>query len=199
LASVSQVALTVAQDTQAGLVTQQLAFGEVRDVQNTIATVKAGQKVGASTEINLRDYLADLQQTLPAGVTLDTVQISTGTPMVAYGQSDVPLQGARVGEIVFTASSATLPTIPDWLRGLEDLPGYVDATPGSVRLEDGIYKAEVTMHINAEAFSQRFDPEHMAEEEAAAATTAKSDGTVKAMTPAEADTADGSTTDEGGK
>jgi hypothetical protein len=129
LASVSQVALTVAQDQEAALVKQQLTYGEVRDVQSTIATVQAGQQVGSSTEINLKTYLAELQKTLPSGVVLTTVSIETGNPMSAYPQSDLPLQGARVGSITFSATSKTLPTIPDWLRGLEGLrdAGFCEA------------------------------------------------------------------------
>lgn len=201
LGSVSQVQLALAQDQSSALVTEQLSYGEVRDVQTTIATIKAGEEVGASTEINLRDYLAQLAGTLPSGVTMETVQIDLGTPMAAYAQSDLPLQGDRVGSITFTASSAKLPSIPDWLRGLEKLPGFVDATPGSVKLTDGVYKAEVLMHINADAFSQRFDPAHIAAQEvidaAAAAAAAVSDGTVKSLV-AEDTATPGATDTEGG-
>ena len=167
LASVSQVALTLTQDRQAALVQEQLQYSDVRAVQTTIETIQAGQMVGASTEIDLRDYLAKLQSTLPDGVRLETVQIELGTPMSAYGQSDLPLQGARVGAITFTATTKTLPNLPEWLRRLESLPGFVDATPGSVKLEEGVYVADVLMHIDDGAFSGRFDPERIAEAEQA--------------------------------
>ena len=49
---------------------------------------------------------------------------------------------------------------------MAELPGFVDAIPGSVKQENGIYTAEVLMHINSEAFSMRFDPEHIAAAEA---------------------------------
>ena len=200
LASVSQVALTSAQDEQAALAQEQLTYGEVRDVQSTIETVKAGQQVGSSTEIRLQEYLGKLEASLPKGMTLETVSIDTGTPMVAYSQSDTPLQGERVGAITFTAKSSTLPSTADWLRSLEKLPGFVDANPGSVHLDDGVYTSQVVMHINAGAFSMRFDPEHIAAEEARAAAAALSDGTIKSMTPtAPTDAADGNSTDEGGK
>ncbi len=172
VASVAQVQYSAAVDTQTRLVTEQGQYQDVRDVQDTIATITAGQLVGSSTEIAWQDYLTRLQGTLPAGVLLKNVSIQSGTPMAAFGQSDGPLQGARVAAVTFTATSATLPTIPDWLRSMAELPGFVDATPGSVQQENGIYTAEVLMHINAEAFSMRFDPEHIAEVEAEKAAQA---------------------------
>ncbi|MBX3195625.1 MAG: hypothetical protein KF727_11090 [Microbacteriaceae bacterium] len=207
LASVSQVQLTQAQDRQTALVNEQLQYGEVRDVQSTIATIQAGQQVGGSTEINWRDYLTLLQASLPSGVALQDVTIESGTPMSAFAQADTPLQGERVAALTFLATSKTLLSTSDWLRALADLPGFVDATPGSVQQNEGVYTARVLMHINADAFSMRFDPEHIAEEEAAAAAAAaagaKSDGTVKSLvaTPpaTEGTTAtDGAATEEGG-
>jgi hypothetical protein len=202
ISSVAQVALAGTQAEQNALFLEQAQYSEVKDVQLTIETIKAGQQVGTSTEINWRDYVIALQATLPAGVALQTVKIEAGTPMSVFTQSDAPLQGERVGAITFTATSATLPSIPDWLRGLVKVPGYVDAIPGSVKSEGGVYTAEVLMHFNSDAFSLRFDPDHMAaaeaEAEAAAdaAPGAASDGTVKSMVPVEPP-ADGSTTDDG--
>jgi Tfp pilus assembly protein PilN len=202
IASVAQVQFVAAQQTQTRLVAEQGAYGEVRDVQNTIATITAGQLVGSSTEIAWEDYLTQLQGTLPEGVVLKNVSIESGTPMSAFGQSDGPLQGARVAALTFTATSATLPTFPEWLRSMAELPGFVDATPGSVKQENGIYIAEVLMHINSEAFSMRFDPAHIAEAEAeAAAQAAHADAQPKslvAVVPVEESPAtEGSDSEEG--
>jgi Tfp pilus assembly protein PilN len=207
VASVAQVQLSLAQDTQAQLVTEQGTYGEVRDVQTTIATIQAGQMVGASTEINWQKYLNGLQATLPEGVLLQTVIIESGTPMIAFAQGAGPLQGARVAALTFTATSSTLPSIPDWLRSMAKLPGFVDATPGSVTSQDGVYTATVLMHINADAFSLRYDPVHMEEAAAAAAEAEKhADAQLKSLVvivpdPVVTDAdgaADGSATDEEG-
>ena len=199
ISSVAQVALAGSQDQARQLVLEQAKYQEVKDVQLTIQTITAGQEVGASTEVNWRDYVLALQHTLPDGVKLETVKIESGTPMSAYPQSEAPLQPERNGAITFSATSKTLPDIPDWLRGLATVPGFVDAIPGTVKSEGDHFVAEVTMHFNTDAFSLRFDPAHMAEEaaEAAAAAAAgqKSDGTVKTLDPGS--DADGSETDDG--
>jgi Tfp pilus assembly protein PilN len=182
IASVAQLQFQAAQSEQQRLVLEQAQYQEVRDVQTTIQTIGAGQQVGASTEINWRSYLTALQGTLPEGVLLETVSIESGTPMQAYAQSDLPLQGSRVAALTFTATSSTLPTIPDWLRSMAKLPGFVDATPGSVKQEDGVYTAQVLMHINTDAFSLRFDPAHMAEVAAQQAEqAAHADAQLKSM------------------
>jgi hypothetical protein len=182
VASVAQVQFGLAQQTQQGLVLEQSEYQEVSDVQDTIDTIVAGQQVGGSTEINWRSYLTLLEGTLPAGVVLDTVKIESGTPMAAFVQSDAPLQGARVAALSFTVNSPTLPSIPDWLRSMADLPGFVDAIPGNVKGAEGSYAVDVVLHVNAEAFSMRFDPAHvaaaLAKAEAAAAAAAAGESAV---------------------
>lgn len=175
VASVAQVQAGIAQQTQRDLVLEQSKFQEVRDVQDTISTIIAGQQVGGSTEIAWREYLTLLQATLPSGVVLDTVKVDTGTPMSAYQQSDAPLQGSRVAALSLSVTSKTLPSVPDWLRAMAKLPGFVDAIPGSVKGSSGSYTIDVVLHINSDAFSMRFDPAHVeavkaqAEADAAAA------------------------------
>jgi len=138
---------------------EQGKYTEVRDVQSDIERLTAAQVVGGSTEIIWRDFLTDLQGTLPAGVSVTTITLDQASPIADYAQADSPLQGARVGTLTFTAESATLPSVPDWLDGLATLPGYTDATPGTVSLEEGVYDATVTMHIDQRAFSGRYSKE----------------------------------------
>jgi Tfp pilus assembly protein PilN len=196
VASVAQLSASSAQDRLTQLVAEQGEYKEVREVQDTIGTITAGQLVGSSTEIDWQEYLTALQGTLPEGVVLTNVTIQSGTPMAAFAQSDGPLQGARVAALTFTATSPVLPSIPDWLRSMAKLPGFVDATPGSVKAEDGLYTADVLMHIDAAAFSMRFDPAHIAEREAeAAAAAAHANAQQKSMTAIEDDPVEPATDD----
>lgn len=167
-ATAAQVQLGTATATRDALVLKQTEYTEVTQVIGTIETIGAGQQVGASTEIAWKNYLTSLQATLPAGVTLESVQITSGTPMSAFGQATGPLQGDRVASLQLSATSSTFFSIPDWLRSLATLEGYVDANPGSVTNTGTAYTAEILLHINADAFSLRYDPATVAEREAAA-------------------------------
>jgi Tfp pilus assembly protein PilN len=154
----AQTALTDANSQQQALVAEQAKYSDVTIVKDSIKLIQAGQIVGDSSEIDWQSYLTKLQGTLPAGVTLTTVTVDSATPLKSYAQTTTPLQGGRIATLEFTAASASLPSIPLWLNGLKTLPGFVDATPGSVTLTDTGYTADVSMHINADALANRFLP-----------------------------------------
>jgi hypothetical protein len=135
----------------------QRKYVEVRKVQQQVDLIQAAQQVGSATEINWEDYLRAVQATLPTNVSLGTINIDAATPFAPYLQATAPLQGARVATLSFTAKSSTLPQVPAWLDALVTLPGYADASPGSVTRDDtGSYSVNITMHINQAAFTNRF-------------------------------------------
>jgi hypothetical protein len=153
----AQVNLAVEQSRTQALLLQQKKYVEVRKVQDEVSSLKAAQQVGTSTEIDWNKYLTAVQATLPANVRIDIVTIDSASPLEAYAQSTVPLQGVRVATLSFTANSPTLPEVPAWLDSLTSLPGFTDASPGSVtRVDTGNYTVDITMHINEAAFTKRF-------------------------------------------
>ncbi|SEA55313.1 hypothetical protein [Leifsonia sp. 21MFCrub1.1] len=158
LAASASGQLRTAQNATTDLLAQQGKYVEVRKVQDDITTVEAAQKVGASSEIDWRDYLVKVQQTLPPTVTLQTITIDSASPLVTYVQATAPLQGARVATLTISARSPQLPQVPSWLDALKSLPGFVDAVPGSVTLDEqsAEYTVNITMHIDQRAYSERF-------------------------------------------
>ncbi len=139
------------------LIREQAKYSEVAKAQRAIATIQAAQEVGTSTEINWKEYLTSVQATLPSNVKIQTINIDSATPFAPYTQATAPLQGSRIATLSFTALSPTLPKVPTWLIALTTLPGYSDASPGSVtRTETGTYSVNITMHINEAAFTNRF-------------------------------------------
>ncbi len=153
-----KMTLAAEQQRSTALLAEQKKYISVRAVQEEAGMVVAAQHVGTSTEIDLQKYLNAVQATLPSGVLLTSVAIDSGSPFQSYIQASVPLQGARVATLSFTATSPTLPEVPAWLDSLTGLPGYTDASPGSVTRDDGIgvYMVNITMHINEAAFTNRF-------------------------------------------
>ena len=157
----AQLDLATAQAHTSELLAEQTQYKEVRKVQDQVTLVEAAQQVGASTEIDWKTYLEKVQATLPADVTMATVTVDSATPLTTYEQPTAPLLGARVATLSFQASSPTLPVVPVWLNSLATLPGFADATPGSVTLDPttSTYSVDITMHINETAFDRRFDPQ----------------------------------------
>lgn len=153
----AQASLASEQALTADLLVQQRKYIQVRSVQDEVSLIQAAQQVGTSTEIDWKKYLSEVQATLPANVILDTVTIDSASPLTEYAQATAPLQGARVATLSFTAKSPTLPEVPAWLNALTSLPGYTDASPGSVtRDTTGVYTVDITMHIDQAAYTNRF-------------------------------------------
>jgi len=151
--------LETAQSETTSLLAQKREFSELQNTVAEAARLKAAQKVGGSTEIDWSDYLDSVQKSLPAGVTITSVTADSATAVAPYAQSTSALQGARIGTLTFTASSPTLPKVPDWLDSLRSLPGFVDGTANSVSLADttgGAYTASLTLHIDEGAYDNRY-------------------------------------------
>jgi len=157
----AQQQLLDANDRTAALLVEQGKYIEVREVQDRVSLVQAAQQVGVSTEIDWKNYLQSVQGTLPNGVTIDEVRIDSASPLAIYAQPIAPLQGERVATISFVAESVVLPDVPTWLKALATLPGYADALPGSVTLDEATktYTVDITMHVNEDAFLKRFQVE----------------------------------------
>ena len=132
-------------------------YAEVSQVQDQYDTTLAVRGLGLSTEVDWKAYLADIRSILPADVTIDSVSVTTASPWAAFAQSTLPLTQPRTASLALELTSPGLPTVPQWLVGLRDLPGYADASPGSIsRGEDGSYAVSLALNINADALSNRF-------------------------------------------
>ncbi|MCP2029973.1 hypothetical protein L1277_000037 [Okibacterium sp. HSC-33S16] len=157
----SQMSLASEQVRTTDLLAEQQKYSEVRVVQDTLSAVEAGQMVGAATEIDWKAYLDLIEASLPANVAILEVAIDGASPLVDFGQPSAPLQGMRVATLTFGAATVALPDTDAWLVALSGLPGYADANPDSIVVDEetGLYKTTVTMHIGEGAWSQRFVPE----------------------------------------
>jgi type IV pilus assembly protein PilN len=163
-AGAAQGQLDAANQRTQELIAEQGKYVEVKQVTNLLDTATAARQVGMSTEIDWKAYLDDIQRSLPAGTLVTNVVAETATPLVDFAQPSVPLQGDRIGVLTFTATSASLPDVEQWLDALSRLYGYVDASPGSITLNKDTrrYEVTITMHINTDALLDRFDDEALA-------------------------------------
>lgn len=154
----AQVQLAFEQSRTPGIVAEQAKYVEVRTVQGQVDQVKAAQQVGVSTEIDWKKYLEGVQAILPPSVAIQSVAITSASPLAIYAQPTAPLQGPRVATVTFEATSLVLPEVPAWLTSLATLPGFADALPGSVTLDEASkeYKVNITMHVNDAAYAKRF-------------------------------------------
>lgn len=155
--SAQQQELVAAQAETGALLTDRAGFADFIAVRDRVALAEVAQQVAASTEVDWSAYLRELQRTLPNGVELTAASVDSASPVARFTQATGPLQGPRIATLNFTATSRTLPDVPDWLDSLGSLPAFVDAVPNSVTLDEGgVYLVNITMHIGTDAYAGRF-------------------------------------------
>jgi len=163
--------LSNAQAQTSALSVEQQKYVAVRTAQEKVSLYRAAQSVAGSTDVDWSTYLGTIQATFPAGVTTTNLTISSASPLSSFAQASTPLQGVRVATVTFTATSQKLPSVPTWLDALKALPGYVDASAGSVTstasagdtagstASSGGYTVDVTLHLNQDIFSKLYTTE----------------------------------------
>jgi hypothetical protein len=153
---VNQATLAVGQLQQQQLLGQQGQYGEVKSTLGGIALVQAGQRVGASAEVDWSGYLGSISAALPAGMSLTQVTIDSASPVSGFAQPTTPLQGGRIASVTIEARSADLPSVSAVMNGIAALPGYVDATPLASTYDSGTYTSTLTFHVGTAALTNRF-------------------------------------------
>jgi Tfp pilus assembly protein PilN len=131
-------------------------YSAVKETQSGVDLIDAAREVGGATDVDWTSYLAKIALTVPSGATLSAMTVDSASPILAYAQASAPLQGQRVATLTLTATSTSLPSVPTWLNSLASLPGYVDATAGTVALTSGVYTSTVTLHVDSKVFSNAY-------------------------------------------
>jgi hypothetical protein len=144
------------QSRTAALLGEKGKYASVEQLEAQLAAAKAARVVGASTDIDWSSYLSGVVATFPSDATLQKTVITSSTPITSLTPPTAALQGARVAELVFTVRSKTVPVVGDWLKSLQSLTGYVDASIDTITSEDGALTSVLTLHIDERAYSNRY-------------------------------------------
>jgi hypothetical protein len=116
--------------------------------------------VGASTEIDLAPFIREVTAKLPANCFIITANGDSASPFDAYAQATVPLQPQRIATFNFSIRTTSLLDVQSWLIALQDVDGFTDALPGTIKAEaDGTLTTAITMHVDTRALANRFAPE----------------------------------------
>ncbi|MDH6238048.1 hypothetical protein [Cryobacterium sp. CG_9.6] len=149
--------LVLAQQRTVELLAAQAQYSGVQKMQSDLDGTKVAREFGASTEIDWKAYVAEIQSRLPADVGVSSYSLESASPLVIYEQPTVPLQGPRTATVRVVFAAPTVPSLPPWLEAMESLPGYADSYPPVItRVEGGTYTVDWLLHINEDALTQRF-------------------------------------------
>jgi hypothetical protein len=158
LTATTQAQLDAANLESADLLAQQGEYIEVRQLAAQVDSAEAARRIGTSTEI---DWKAIQQEILSRGsnAVYLTMKMTSATPMAPFAASSIPLEKPRVAEIVMTGAIMSPEGMATWLRNLEEMPGYADATASSLENKLGVYTYTLTIHLNEDAYTNRFAEE----------------------------------------
>ena len=156
----SSARLEASNNATQALLLQKQDYAEVLQIQGQVSKDQAAQIVGVASEINWKKYLLLVQSSLPAGTSISSVSAKTADPGVAAEVPTGPLLQPSIASIDFIATTANLPDVSLWIENLSKIPGFADATAGTISLEEnGQYTVTILMHVNEQALENRFLPD----------------------------------------
>jgi hypothetical protein len=155
-AAAMQLALDGERQKTEQLLAAQNEYIEVRQLAAQVSASESARLVGTSTEIDWQQFVYDIIAEMPAGTRIGSLQMTSATPISAFSDTVVPLEQPRVAEVLIGGVSPTYGPQSIWLEGLEDLPGFADASMETLLLEDGEYEFVIRLHLNQDAFTNRF-------------------------------------------
>jgi hypothetical protein len=156
--------LADAQDNAAQLQAKEAKYAEVPKVLGALSSLESAKTFGMSTEVQWKPYVDALVAVLPAGVSIDNYTATVAGPAAVPPTATDPLQTVGVGQIVLAGRTLTVPDTAAWSSSLDSVPGFYGATVTSVAISAGTdnstayYAVAVTVQINSDAYSHRFDP-----------------------------------------
>ncbi|MCL3862844.1 PilN domain-containing protein [Actinotalea sp. K2] len=155
----AQAELSDVEAVNQGLLAEQAEYAEVPRVLNQLSEALTARRLGMSTEVRWRPYLAALAATSPTAVSFDTFSVVAATPTMAPVGAAHPLQGPNVGTLTFTARSVTVPDTAAWLDNLDAVTGFSDPwiSSSQVTEDEGVYFiVSGSVQITEDAYAQRF-------------------------------------------
>jgi hypothetical protein len=141
------------------LLNAQNEYIEVRQLAAQVEASKLARQIGTATEIDWEAMVLQIQDRLGSSTTVTGYSMTTETPMAAFAPTTVPLEQPRVAELIVRIQSPEYLDTAAVLRGFSTLPAFADATLERVIYEDAVYKCDIRLHLNREAFTNRFATE----------------------------------------
>lgn len=164
LANTAAADLAAEQAETARLQDEKAQYAEVPRVRSQISQAETARQQGMASEILWPSYLEALRAKTPTGVSYDSLTVNVGTPAQPFVGGSNPLGDlTAIGQVTFSARSATLPDTAAWMDEIETVDGLSNPwfSSASMTERDGVifYQVEATVDLLPSALSGRFEPE----------------------------------------
>lgn len=149
-------------DTQR-LLSEQAKYSEVPVILAQIEAARAAELVGMGNEVLWLEYFMSALDALPKDAQLAGFETMTQTPLMAAPLPADALVAPGLGTVRLTHRSDTVGDLSEWVRALEEVPGFDDVqyVTAVITEDDGdeFYETLTTAQVTAEALSGRLTGE----------------------------------------
>ena len=175
----AQEALGVATGGRTALLAEATQYSDVPRVFTAVADAKTQMQVAMGNEVRWSFFLNDLALTMPRGVSLDTLALTSPPPgastmgaapsSAGASAATAPTSGAGVpglGTMSVSAKAFTYDHVANWLDSLAKLPTIADPYVGTISAgteeSTEVVTYTSTGTVTSEALSQRYLNEEVA-------------------------------------
>ncbi|TQL41916.1 hypothetical protein FB562_2502 [Homoserinimonas aerilata] len=175
IAIASQARLSSEQDRTITLISEQGKYSQARSVAATVETARLAQLVASAPEIMWREYLGQLQATLPAGASITQIDVAGTSTTQGPPAVDGPLAKAQVTQIVLAGVFTSVSDVAQWQDNLEGIESIVGFWITPISDAEGAYEIQATINVDHTALALRLfekapDADAAAESEVAETT-----------------------------
>jgi Tfp pilus assembly protein PilN len=176
--SAAQESLDAATAERTLLQAELVRYSDVPKVFDAVAAAQGQLQLAMGNEVRWSFFLNDLALTMPSGVSLDTLALTSPAPgasvqatapsSVGASSAGAPTSGAGMpglGTMTVSAKAFTYNTVANWLDSLAKLPTIADPYVGSIAAgnEQGtkVVTYTSTGTVTTEALSRRYQAEEV--------------------------------------
>ncbi len=138
------------------LLAEKQNYREVPVVLAALEDAQSARFLGFSAEVLWADYLGAIEAVLSPGMSIDTASVA----VVTTADVEIPFEERAWYTLTFAGRSTTVADIPDWIDGLDALPGLSGARMdvASITGDDAVSYYEVTtsVRVTSGAMASRF-------------------------------------------
>lgn len=138
------------------LLAEKESYGEVPVVLAALEDAQSARLLAFSAEVLWADYLGAIEAVLSPGMSIDTASVA----VVTTADVEIPFEERAWYTLTFAGRSTTVSDIPDWIDGLNALPGLSGARMDVASITDddtvSYYEVTTSVRVTSGAMASRF-------------------------------------------
>lgn len=167
VAETSRQRLAEAQAHGDELLVEQAKYIDARLLAAQVKASDDARTVGMSQEIDWRAHFTLLALSLSSmSGLIGGFDVVAASPLTPATPPDAPLENPSVASVSVVVKIIDYPNIALWFDTLKTFPGYTDGTITAITQEGSTYTVNAVIHLDEQAFTNRFNPDAQAEDDA---------------------------------